>query len=48
MSTMNVSLPESLKSFMDERVTVRGYDTSSEYVRDLIARMRIVSNCAAC
>ena len=30
MSTMNVSLPESLKSFMDERVTVRGYDTSSE------------------
>ena len=38
MSTMNVSLPESLKSFVDEQVTVRGYGTSSEYVRELIRR----------
>jgi antitoxin ParD1/3/4 len=38
MSTMNVSLPEGLKDFVDEQVTVRGYGTSSEYVRDLIRR----------
>jgi antitoxin ParD1/3/4 len=38
MSTMNVSLPESLKSFVDEQVTQRGYGTSSEYVRELIRR----------
>jgi antitoxin ParD1/3/4 len=33
MSTMNISLPESLKSFVDEQVTTRGFGTSSEYVR---------------
>ena len=33
---MNVSLPASLKSFVDEQVTVRGYGTCSEYVRALI------------
>ena len=36
MSTMNVSLPDSLKSFVDEQVAKRGYATSSEYVRELI------------
>jgi antitoxin ParD1/3/4 len=36
MSTMNVSLPESVKAFVDEQVSQRGYGTSSEYVRDLI------------
>jgi antitoxin ParD1/3/4 len=36
MSTMNVSLPESLKSFVDDRVRKDGYSTSSEYVRELI------------
>lgn len=38
MTTMNISLPDSLKSFVDEQVTRRGYGTSSEYVRDLIRR----------
>lgn len=38
MSTMNVSLPESLKSFVDRQVAARGYGTSSEYVRDLIRK----------
>lgn len=33
---MNISLPDSLKSFVDEQVTQRGYGTSSEYVRELI------------
>ncbi|CAN7664391.1 type II toxin-antitoxin system ParD family antitoxin [Phenylobacterium sp. LjRoot225] len=36
MSTMNISLPESLKAFVDEQVSGRGYGTSSEYVRELI------------
>ena len=35
---MNVSLPESMKDFVDEQVAQRGYGTSSEYVRDLIRR----------
>jgi antitoxin ParD1/3/4 len=38
MSTMNISLPESLKIFVDEQVSGRGYGTSSEYVRELIRR----------
>jgi antitoxin ParD1/3/4 len=38
MSTMNISLPESLKSFVDEQVSTRGFGTSSEYVRELIRR----------
>ena len=38
MSTMNISLPETLKSFVDDQVSTRGYGTSSEYVRDLIRK----------
>ncbi len=38
MSTMNISLPDPLKSFVDEQVRKRGYGTSSEYVRDLIRK----------
>ncbi|HRH81026.1 MAG TPA: type II toxin-antitoxin system ParD family antitoxin [Thiobacillaceae bacterium] len=38
MSTMNISLPDSLKSFVDEQVVQRGYGTSSEYVRELIRK----------
>ena len=38
MSTMNISLPEALKVFVDEQVASRGYGTSSEYVRELIRR----------
>jgi antitoxin ParD1/3/4 len=36
MGTMNISLPDSLRAFVDEQVTERGYGTSSEYVRELI------------
>lgn len=35
---MNISLPDSLKTFVDEQVTQRGYGTSSEYVRELIRK----------
>ena len=38
MSTMNISLSESLNSFVDEQVGKRAYGTSSEYVRELIRR----------
>lgn len=36
MGTMNVSLPDSLRSFVEEQVAKRGYGTTSEYVRQLI------------
>jgi antitoxin ParD1/3/4 len=36
--TMNISLPDSLMSFLDEQVRLRGYGTSSEYVRELIRK----------
>jgi antitoxin ParD1/3/4 len=38
MSTMNISLPDSLKAFVDEQVSQRGYGTSSEYLRELIRK----------
>ena len=38
MSTMNISLPDALKSFVDDQVNQRGYGTSSEYVRELIRK----------
>lgn len=38
MSTMNISLPDSLKAFVDEQVKQRGFGTSSEYVRELLRR----------
>ena len=37
---MNISLPEALKSFVDDQVNSRGYSTSSEYVRELIRKDR--------
>ena len=37
MGTMNISLPDALKDFVDEQVK-RGYGTSSEYVRELIRK----------
>jgi antitoxin ParD1/3/4 len=33
---MNISLPESLKQFVDRQVGTRHYSTASEYVRELI------------
>ncbi len=38
MSTMNISLPETLKTFVDDQVATGNYVTSSEYVRELIRR----------
>ncbi len=38
MSTMNISLPDPLRAFVDQQVRGAGYATSSEYVRELIRR----------
>jgi antitoxin ParD1/3/4 len=38
MSTMNVSLPDELRAFVDEQVTDGRYGSTSEYVRELIQR----------
>ena len=38
MSTMNISLPTTLKDFVDTQVGSRGFGTSSEYVRALIRK----------
>jgi antitoxin ParD1/3/4 len=40
MSTMNISLPQALKSFVDEQVAGQAYGTSSEYIRELIRKDR--------
>ena len=38
MTTMNISLPASMKLFVDQQVSQRGYGTSSEYLRELIRK----------
>lgn len=38
MTTMNVSLPDELKAFVDAQVRSSGYGSTSEFVRDLIRR----------
>jgi len=36
MTSMNVSLPEPLRDFVEEQVQTGGYGTASEYVRQLL------------
>jgi len=38
MGTMNISLPDPLREFVERQVEAGGYGTSSEYVRELIRR----------
>lgn len=38
MATMNISLPDDLKSFVDEQVADGNYTGSSEYLRELIRK----------
>jgi antitoxin ParD1/3/4 len=40
MATMNVSLPDDLRAFVDDQVRAGGYGSTSEYVRALIRRAR--------
>ncbi len=36
--TMNISLTDDLKVFIDARIKARGYSSASEYMRDLVRR----------
>ena len=36
MATLNISLPESMRSFVDEKVAKGDYSTASEYIRQLV------------
>jgi antitoxin ParD1/3/4 len=40
MSSLNISLPEEMRSFVEEQVTQQGYSTASEYIRHLIRQER--------
>ena len=42
MATMNISLPDELKQFIDAQVSEHGYGSSSEYLRELIRKQRDV------
>ena len=44
---MNISLPDTLKAYVDKQVSERGYGTSSEYVRELIRREQEVTQLRA-
>ena len=36
MASLNISLPESLKEYVESQVSSQGYSTPSEYVRELL------------
>lgn len=36
MTSLNISLPQFLKDYVEEQVTGSGYSTPSEYVRELL------------
>ncbi len=36
MTTLNISLPDALHDFVEERVKGGNYDTASDYFRDLV------------
>jgi antitoxin ParD1/3/4 len=36
MTTLNISLPETMREFIDSQIAEGGYGTASEYIRDLI------------
>ena len=40
MSTMNISLPDDMKDWVDAQVRARGFMSASEFIRDLIRQQR--------
>jgi len=36
MATLNISLPESMRTYIEETVAQGGYSTASEYIRQLV------------
>ena len=47
MATMNISLPDDMKSWVETQTTGGQYSNSSDYVRDLIRRDRTRSEAIA-
>ena len=47
MATMNISLPDSLKTFIDDEVADKGFGTSSEYIRSLVRKEQQVERLRA-
>ncbi|NEV62480.1 type II toxin-antitoxin system ParD family antitoxin [Thiorhodococcus minor] len=40
MATMNISLPDDLRDFVNRKVATHSYSSTSEYLRELIRRER--------
>ena len=38
MSTLNISLPEPMRNFIEDQVRAGGYSTASEYLRELVRK----------
>ncbi len=36
MTTLNISLPEPMRAYVDQQVAAGGYSTASEYIRQLV------------
>ena len=47
MATMNISLPDDLKAFVDAQVAEHAYGSTSEYLRDLIRKQRDIAHVRA-
>ena len=43
MATMNISLPDEMKSFVEEQANRRGFGTVSEYMRAIIREVQEAS-----
>lgn len=41
MTTVTISLPESLKTFIDQQVSTKGYGNVSEFVRSLLREAQV-------
>ena len=41
MATMNISLPDPLRAFVDERIDSGDYATVSDYMRDLVRKAKV-------
>jgi antitoxin ParD1/3/4 len=40
LASLNISLPQSLKDYVENQVSAGGYSTPSEYLRELVRRDR--------
>lgn len=44
MTTMNISLPDDLKSFVDQQVSEGSFTSTSEYVRAVLRQQKEISS----